>query len=100
MTAADHNAAALAGESLVREELSTNGKRVEFATLALCAIGLVMVYSATSPYNDHADTGGVAATFPTLYLQTGKLALALAAYLLGRHLRLDLLRRNAGRLLL
>lgn len=82
-----------------RAILDANGKRMEFATLALCAIGLVMVYAATSPFGDKARTGTVEDTIPTLASQATKLALGFVAFLLGRALSLDMLKRNAGKIL-
>lgn len=83
-----------------RAVLDQNGKRLEFATLALCAIGLVMVYAATSPFWDKSRLGGVEDTIPTFISQSLKLALGVVAFLLGRFVSLDLVKRNSGKLLI
>ncbi len=89
----------MAGESdsADRDALDLNAKRVEFATLALCAIGLVMVYSASSPYTDKVRTGSVPDTFPTLMMQFLKLGLAFALFLCGRFISLEFIRRHAAK---
>lgn len=83
-----------------RAVLEANGRRMEFAALALCAIGLVMVYAATAPFSDKTRMGTVEDTIPTLWSQATKLALGFVAFLLGRAISLDLLKRNAGKLLI
>ena len=80
------------------EEMKQRGNRVEFIVLALCAVGLVMVYSASAPFQDQKHLLSADGGWRLLLSQTEKLALALVAYLIGRRLDIEFLRRHSGKL--
>lgn len=71
---------------------------VELVSLALLLIGVVMVYSASSPYG--ARTGEVEATWRVVTVQLVKLGSAFALYLLGSRLGVDFFLRHSGKGLL
>lgn len=82
------------------EEMKQRGNRVEFIVLALCAVGLVMVYSASAPFQDQKHLLSADGGWRLLLSQTKKLALALVAYLIGRRLDIEMLRRHSGKFFL
>jgi cell division protein FtsW len=84
-------------EATIDDGLERHAQRVELTVLALCAVGLVMVYSAHAPYHVEARDGSVGDTFPALLSQAVKLGLGVVLLALGRFLDLDALRRHASK---